>query len=261
MHFANQPDPNITELKHIMLSVQTSVQNMEGKFSDLEKSMKEVKESNERPIESNNEVKEDVKDPTKRVESLKTELQASEDKRECLEAQSRRENLRLYGIPEDKDETWEETENKVIQYIDSSLEMNSANLSMERAHRIKSTDRPRPIIAKFSFYKEKEKVLKTYREKRKQSNAREKQCEGATGGSDDDRHGENDEFEENFRKDITACEDYPSRVMKARNNLRKFLKDALKDNKRAFLIYDKLIIEGDAYIYDQEAIDILLDGK
>ena len=36
---------------------------------------------------------------------------------------------------------------------------------------------------------------------------------------------------------------------------------ALKDKKRAFLKYDKLIIEGDAYIYDQEADDILLVGK
>ena len=97
MHFANQPDPNITELKNIMLTVQTSVQNMKGKFSDLEKSMKEVKESHERLIESNNEIKEDVKDQTKRVESLETELQASEDKREHLEAQSRRVNLRFYG--------------------------------------------------------------------------------------------------------------------------------------------------------------------
>ena len=49
--------------------------------------------------------------------------------------------------------------------------------------------------------------------------------------------------------------------MKARNNLRKFLKDALKDNKRAFLRYDKLLIEGDAYIYDQDTDDILLTGR
>ena len=261
MHFSNQADPNITELKNIMLTVQTSVQNMEGKFSQLEKSIQDVKESNQKLIESNSEIKGNVQDLTKRVESLETELQASEEKRERLEAQSRRENLRFYGIPEDKDETWEDTENKVRHYIDSNLEINATNLSIERAHRIQSTEKPRPIIVKFSFYKEKEKILKSYREKRKLSNEREKEREGATEGSDDGSNSQTDAFEDNFTKDITVCEDYPSRVMKARNNLRKFLKDALKDNKRAFLRYDKLVIEGDAYIYDQDTDDILLTGR
>ena len=36
-------DPSISELKNIMLNVQTSVQNMEGRFSQLEKSIQKVK--------------------------------------------------------------------------------------------------------------------------------------------------------------------------------------------------------------------------
>ena len=121
-----------------------------------------------RRLQSNSEIKENVKDLANRVETLETELQASEEKRERLEAQSRRENLRFYGMPEDKDETCEETESKAKQYItcNSNLETNPSNLSVESAHRIQSTDRPRPIIAYFRFYKENKKILKTYREKR-----------------------------------------------------------------------------------------------
>ena len=49
--------------------------------------------------------------------------------------------------------------------------------------------------------------------------------------------------------------------MKARNNLRKFLRDALKNNKKACLKYDKLIIEGEAYEYDSTLEDIVAVGK
>ena len=41
------------------------------------------------------------------------------------------------------------------------------------------------------------------------------------------------------------CEDFPSRIMKARNDLRNFLKNAVADGKHAYQNYDKLVI------YDQ----------
>ena len=40
-------------------------------------------------------------------------------------------------------------------------------MSTERVHRLRSKSTPAPIIAKFSFFKDREKVLKAYREKRK----------------------------------------------------------------------------------------------
>ena len=58
-----------------------------------------------------------------------------------------------------------------------------------------------------------------------------------------------------------SSEDFPGRVMKARNNLRKFLRDALQNNKKACLKYDKLIIEGEAYEYDSTLEDIVAVGK
>ena len=60
-----------------------------------------------------------------------------------------------------------------------------------------------------------------------------------------------------FRKDSTVSEDFPSIVMKARNNLRGFLllRNALKDKKEAYLKYDELII--DCEIFDDTSEDIV----
>lgn len=43
-------------------------------------------------------------------------------------------SLRIYGLPEEKNETWEDTESKVREYIGRDLEMNEANSSIERTY-------------------------------------------------------------------------------------------------------------------------------
>ena len=52
------------------------------------------------------------------------------------------------------------------------------------------------------------------------------------------------------------CEDFPSRVMKARNDLRIFLKIAVADGKLAYLKYYKLVINDQVFEYDNETGDI-----
>ena len=49
-----------------------------------------------------------VNNLTSKVTKLELELKQSQRKCEQLEAQSRRENLRLYGLEERPNETWEE---------------------------------------------------------------------------------------------------------------------------------------------------------
>ena len=50
---------------------------------------------------------------------------------------------------------------------------------------------------------------------------------------------------------VKVSEDFPSRVSKIRYKLIPFMRDAIQQNKRAFLRYDKLIIDGQAYVYDE----------
>ena len=118
------------------------------------------------------------------------------------------------------------------------------------------------MIIKFSFYKDREKVLKTYRQTRKIANDLIKEHENERQDANDaDANDADDNLDEInfglFRKDITMCEDFPNRVMKARNNLRKLLKSAVAEEKRAYLKYDKLIIDGEVYEYDNVAGDIV----
>ena len=140
-----------------MLSVQSSVKNMETRFSQFEKSLEDVKESNRKLVESQREINDNVKELTDRVEKLETDSKSSEEKRERLEAQSRRENLRVHGLPDDRDETWDETEDKVREHISKDLNLDQSSISIERAHRIQGTEKPRLLQSNSLFTKIKKK--------------------------------------------------------------------------------------------------------
>ena len=248
-----QGDAGFNELKSIMLNVQSSVTNMETRFNQFEESSNEVKESNRRLEESNTNRNSTISMLTTRVENLEEELETCKQQCERLEAQSRREYLRLYGMEETPRETWEETEGKVREYMRKDLEIDDSRISIEKAHRMSSRETPRPVIIKFPFYKHKDQVLKSYREKRK--TIREAGDAAIANGE------ERDEIETDFRKNIHMCEDYPARVMKARNDLRPFIRKAKSEGKEAYLRYDKLIIEGDAFVYDENNETIVLVDK
>ena len=79
-----------------------------------------------------------------------------------LEYRSRRNNLRILGIKEDRSERWEECENKVCNLLEGKLEMDTSNTSIERAHHIgeKLNEKERAIVVQFSFYKDKINILR-----------------------------------------------------------------------------------------------------
>ena len=104
---------------------------------------------------------------TSTVVNLETRVKEAEKKNENLEAQSRRENLKFYGIEDDRRETWEQTELKTRNYLTTQLDIDESNIQVERAHRLPSRSNPRPVIVKFSHFKDKERVLKAYPDKRK----------------------------------------------------------------------------------------------
>ena len=55
----------------------------------------------------------------------------------------------------------------------------------------------------------------------------------------------------------SVCEDFPSRVTKAQNVLRSFLREAFKNKKDAYLKYDRFVINGEMYDYDEASEDIV----
>ena len=79
---------------------------------------------------SNSSVDDEYYDHEPRLEDL-------ENKQEYLENMSRRNNIKILGLPEDKnrEKSWEDTEQIVNVTINKELEMSSEEIQIERAHR------------------------------------------------------------------------------------------------------------------------------
>ena len=82
-----------------------------------------------------------------------------------LESHSRRNNLNFFNIPEEKEESFEKSEKVLRKFIEAKLKLSkhdAKEISLERVHRVgkpSSTEpMPRPLIAKFTFHKDKEFV-------------------------------------------------------------------------------------------------------
>ena len=68
-------------------------------------------------------------------------------------------NLRIDGLDEVENETWEKTEEILQNLFDEKIQLQ--NLKVEKAHRLgnKEKSNNRTIVAKFSSFKDKQKIL------------------------------------------------------------------------------------------------------
>lgn len=161
--------------------------------------------------------------------------------------------MKFFDIEESVNETWDQSEQKVRDYIRTELELDENGIHIERAHRLPGKFKPRPLITKFSFYKDKDKVLGAYREKRKhlaQNGNNENNDEANQANQNGNQDGNEAEADGNIIRRVRVSEDFPERVTKDRSSLNPFLQKAIQDEHRAYLKYDKLIVDGDEYIYD-----------
>lgn len=234
---------NETDTTSILLEIRRDVKNLNTKFDHLEKSVQSLKRDSKFLKDQNSILTKQVTDLQSTVSQLESRAQEAEIRNERLEAQSRRDNLRFYGFEDKQGETWEESENKVRSYIANDLNIEESSIQIERAHRIPSKTSPRPLIVKFSFYKDRDRVLKAYREKRKRQNEQTTESTGASAA---------EQIEQSETCRIRVCEDFPERVIKARSNLYSFLRSSIDSGRDAFLRYDRLIVDGQPYQYDYD---------
>ena len=107
---------------------------------------------------------------------VKNEFEILADKHEYLENQSRRNNVKRIGVPENANaESWEESEQLFKENVKSVLQIDdTSDMAIECAHHVgKKAGKkgrngevlPRPIVAKFLNRKDGEKVLKSARDK------------------------------------------------------------------------------------------------
>ena len=162
-------------------------------------------------------------------------VQKNTDANESMEAQSRRSNLIIYGIKGDKKESWETSELKFRQYLSDELEIDALKIRTERVYRLKTRSSPAPIIVKFSFFKDRDVILKTYRQKRKDVR------ESASA------EGRDTENTEQLDEPLRFSEDFPVRIRNGRKKLMQFLRKYLSEGKNAYIKYDKLVIDNEIY--------------
>ena len=219
-----------------------------NKIELLEKKVDDLASQNELLKQQNQMLAKESEDLSTQLVALEGRLVIAEGKVEKQEAQSRQDNLIFYNVPQENKETWETSETKVRKFINDELEMNEKEIMMERAHHLPSRRKVgrQPIIVKFSHYKDREAVLKTFRRKRKEKREQE--------GNQSGTHETQEVNDETFN--ISVAEDYTDYVRQIRRKLQPFLKTNIQANKKVFLKYDKIVIENETFVYDEDREDI-----
>ncbi len=194
--------------------IETIVEKLSEDLKETRNEMLDLKKENEH---LKDEMK-DIKDELNKQRSL-----AEKNQRRIIDVQARsmRENLVFYNIPES--EAAEDplgAEKLVKEVIKESLKIDE-EMRFERVHRMGAkfnedgSRKTRPIVAKFSSYKQKEKV-KGEGSKLKDSN-------------------------------VGMGDQYPREIQQRRKELWNYYKDARNKGHRVKLVLDKLYVDGQEF--------------
>ena len=152
-----------TETRTIMKDIETlksSLEFSQGEIDDVKKAV----EVEKKKLEHIDDRLKYVESCTEEAYQLKERFDNLESKQEYLENMSRRNDIKILGLPESKEEkTWDGIENLVNQTIKNTLKIED-EVQIERAHRVgkprslfrkgkdgtKVKRDPRPIVAKFT---------------------------------------------------------------------------------------------------------------
>ena len=106
------------------------------------------------------ELKELVAKKNENIKDLEERVKELEQKTDATEQYSRRNNLRLHGIPEQKDENLGEV---VVKMLNKELQLAPplTDSDIDRLHRIgpRKSEEPRQCIVKFTNYRTRERIF------------------------------------------------------------------------------------------------------
>ena len=137
-----------------------------------------------------------------------------------IENQSRRNNVRIDGVPEEANETWGKTEEMVKQQMTKTFsipQIEVDQIKIERAHRTGASkakdgkNKPRTIMVKFTSFKDRELLL-------------QKACQVKPRG-------------------IFVNEDYSSKTLMKRKELIPKMMALRAEGKYAYISFDKLVVK------------------
>ena len=214
-------------------TIQNSISTLTVKVSDIEVKVKNLEQKvatleNSRDFDS--ESVQNLNTKQKEIDSLllkrKTLKQSRVKKERDLKAQvlelqcrSMRDNLIFFGILKEKGKTDEDCVRKILNFIEEQLDIEAASIhiKLHRAHRMGrfNPTKVRPIVAKFAYYPDRERVRKS------------------AGKLKNTSYGINQQF--------------PKEIMDKCRKLVPIMKDARVKGKDAYITVDKLYINGVLY--------------
>lgn len=156
------------------LSLDTVVKEMHEQINKLEKKVSELTTSLEYTQREVDDLKSKARDHeretrddrskidnlTKQVDSSNIKVKELEGKVVYQEDYSRRKNLRISGLEEKGNETWEQTSAAVASLLQSKLQL--PGVVLERAHRVgpHRDSKPRIIVARFTRFGDRDAAIR-----------------------------------------------------------------------------------------------------
>ena len=213
-------------------SINTSVDKITGRLDKLdarinsmEKKIADIEQSKNFDSESLGQIEKKQKEIDSMIQKMKSlekehNKASSELKSEIVDLKSRsmRDNLIFYGLREEKGEKDEDCVRKVLELIEDKLQIPGAKdtVKLHRAHRMGryNSTKTRPIVAKFVYYPEREQVI-----------SKAKMLD----------------------KPYGISQQFPREVMEERKRLIPIMIKARQDKKDAYIVVDKLFINGHQY--------------
>ncbi|CAH3148598.1 unnamed protein product [Porites lobata] len=194
-------------LKTLFDSFISTVNARVDKLADSIASLKASLEFTQKDFGDLSSLKSKLVGAEKDIVEIKNTVELQGNKIEYQENQSRRNYIRVFGIPESAGETWEMAETKVRAAIKEKLNI---EVDIEHAHRVEPDAKPRVIVCQLSSWKQKETVIRK---------ARKEKPEG-----------------------LFICEDLSQATLEKRKPHLEKLKAAKQAGKSAYFILDRLII-------------------
>ena len=119
-----------------LADVMSEIRHLRNDFTD---SSRRIEEKVDRVCNDVEKLTSDCAEVKKELEDLRTENDSLNRRLENIESQSRRNNIILRGLPDERGETWEQCESAVRESLCSDFRMDREwvdNLSIGRAHRL-----------------------------------------------------------------------------------------------------------------------------
>ncbi|CAC5381880.1 unnamed protein product [Mytilus coruscus] len=197
--------------------------NLAGMRQEIDE-IKETQKNHEDILKTEEKHHHEISDRMRMVENYTQDIEIdSNNLREDflkLQSHSMKYNLIFGGIPQTDDDDHEDTEAVIKNFIEKELEIPSAELiQFQNVHRLRKRrdGKPRNIIARFTNFRDHERVRKSVPNKLKS------------------------------KPQFSVNQQYPTEISNRRKALIPKLKDFQRRGTKASLIYDQIIVDGQPY--------------